>query len=67
MGVCREANQLANFVANTTINKEEKEVFLGFNQLPSLGLKILNMNKHQIASVPIKSRIISIDNNGQHA
>ncbi|KAH0633247.1 hypothetical protein KY284_036033 [Solanum tuberosum] len=31
----REANQLANFMANTTINSEQKLTFQQFNQLPS--------------------------------
>lgn len=44
--IFREANKLTHFVANTTINKEGKQVFLSINQLPSLGRKILNMDKH---------------------
>ena len=43
--IFRETNWLADFVANT-IDKEEKHVFLSFNQLPILGRKILNMGKH---------------------
>ncbi|KAH0723664.1 hypothetical protein KY290_006335 [Solanum tuberosum] len=58
--IFKEANPLADYVANSAISKEEK-------QLPSMGRKILNIDKHQIPSVRIKTRRIIIDNNGQHA
>ncbi|KAK4722151.1 hypothetical protein R3W88_012384 [Solanum pinnatisectum] len=65
--IFREANQLADYVANTAINKEAKQVFFNFNQLPSRGRKLLNIDKHKIPLVRIKTRRINIDNNGQHA
>lgn len=33
--VHREANQLVDFIANITIEKEDKQVFTTFSQLPS--------------------------------
>ncbi|KAH0679660.1 hypothetical protein KY284_020745 [Solanum tuberosum] len=65
--IFRETNQLADYVANTAINTEAKQVFLNFNQLPSKGRKLLNIDKHNIPSFRIKTRRINIDNNGQHA
>ncbi|WMV30300.1 hypothetical protein MTR67_023685 [Solanum verrucosum] len=46
--VFREANQLANFIINETINQEGKLQYLSFSQLPSKARRILNMDKHQI-------------------
>lgn len=37
--IFREANQLANFITNTPINKEEIQQFHNFTQLPSMGRK----------------------------
>lgn len=65
--VFREANQLADFIANTAINSEQKLTFQQFNQLPSKGKKILNIDKQQVPSVRIKTRRIYSNNNGHHA
>lgn len=65
--VFREANQLADFIANTAIITEQKIIFQHFHQLPSLGKKILNIDKHQVPSVRIKTKRIYNNNNGQHA
>ncbi|WMV47051.1 hypothetical protein MTR67_040436 [Solanum verrucosum] len=62
--VFREANQLADFIANTAINSEQKLIYQQFNQLPSQGKKILNIDKHQVPSVRIKTRRIYSNNNG---
>jgi len=42
--VFREANQLADAIANAAINTEHKLVFQHFHQLPSLGKRILNIS-----------------------
>ncbi|KAK4707484.1 hypothetical protein R3W88_032976 [Solanum pinnatisectum] len=57
--IFREANQLADFITNTTIDQEEKQQFLNFNQLPSRVKKILNMDKQQIAIIRIRTRRIT--------
>lgn len=57
--IFREANQLADLIANTTIDQEEKQQFLNFNQLPSRAKKILNMDKQQIATIRIRTRRIT--------
>ncbi|KAH0755025.1 hypothetical protein KY290_025295 [Solanum tuberosum] len=62
--VFREANQLADFIANTTINTEQKMIFQYFHQLPSLGKKILNIDKHQVPSIRIRTRKIYNNING---
>lgn len=54
--VLREANQLADYIANTTINSEEKHVFSSFIQLPMMARKLINMDKHEIPSLQIKTR-----------
>lgn len=59
--IFREENQLADFIPNTTTDKEEKHQFHNFIQLPSMGRQILNIDKNQIPPVRIKTRII--DNN----
>ncbi|KAK4733812.1 hypothetical protein R3W88_008073 [Solanum pinnatisectum] len=53
--IFREANQLANVIANTTINTKHKLVF-----------QILNIDKQEVPSVRIKTRRI-YNNNCQHA
>ncbi|KAK6780293.1 hypothetical protein RDI58_022477 [Solanum bulbocastanum] len=61
--IFREANQLADFIANTAIDKEEKQQFHNFIQLPSMGRRILNTDKHQIPSVRVKTRKINNNTN----
>jgi len=56
--IFREANQLADYIANTTINKKDKHGYHHFSHLPSLGKKILNIDKQQIPTLRIKTRRI---------
>lgn len=65
--IFREANQLADYIANSVINKEEIKTFQNFIHLPSLGRRILNIDKQQIPSIHIKKRRINTNNNGHHA
>ncbi|KAK4714445.1 hypothetical protein R3W88_020352 [Solanum pinnatisectum] len=65
--VFTEANQLADVIANTAINTEHKLVFQYFHQLPSLGKRILNIDKQEVPSVGIKTRRIYNNKNYQHA
>ncbi|KAH0712341.1 hypothetical protein KY285_007894 [Solanum tuberosum] len=65
--IFREANQLADCIANSAVNTEDKQIFLNFQQLPSKGRKLLNIDKYQVPSVRIKTRKINLYNNGQHA
>lgn len=41
--IFREANKMEDFIANTTSEKEEKQKFHNFIQLPSMGRWILNI------------------------
>ncbi|WMV45805.1 hypothetical protein MTR67_039190 [Solanum verrucosum] len=65
--IFREANQLAACIANSVGNTEYKQIFLNFQQLPSKGRKLLNIDKYQVPSFRIKTRKINLYNNGQHA
>ncbi|KAH0709462.1 hypothetical protein KY284_010889 [Solanum tuberosum] len=47
----REGNKLADYLANLAINSTEKKTFSSFQQLLSLGRKIINMEKAQIPSL----------------
>ncbi|WMV31014.1 hypothetical protein MTR67_024399 [Solanum verrucosum] len=60
--IYREANQLADFITNTTIDQEGKLQYHGFYQLPSKARGILNMDKQQIAAIRIRTRRINITN-----
>ncbi|KAK4718726.1 hypothetical protein R3W88_017064 [Solanum pinnatisectum] len=62
--IFREANQLADCIANSAVNTEDKQIFLNFQQLPSKGRKFLNIDKYQVPSVRIKTRKINSYNNG---
>ncbi|KAG5610995.1 hypothetical protein H5410_022276 [Solanum commersonii] len=57
----------ANYLAKLAINTQQKMIFQQFNQLEKQGIKILNMDKHHVPAVRIKTRKIYINNNGQHA
>ncbi|WMV53847.1 hypothetical protein MTR67_047232, partial [Solanum verrucosum] len=49
--IYREGNKLADYLANLAINSTKKKTFSSFQQLPSLGRKIINMEKAQIPSL----------------
>jgi len=61
--IFREANQLADYITNVAINKVGKQHFQNFNQLTSMGRRILNIDKQQIPSIKVKTRKIYINNN----
>lgn len=56
--IFREANQLADHIANTVSNQEISNQFLSFNHLTSKGRKILITDKKEIPTVRIKTRKI---------
>ncbi|KAH0693326.1 hypothetical protein KY290_021507 [Solanum tuberosum] len=59
----REANQLADYIANIAIGTTEKQQFQEYNQLPSWGRSIVNIDKQQIPSLRIRTRKINNKNN----
>ncbi|KAG5632751.1 hypothetical protein H5410_004468 [Solanum commersonii] len=61
--IFREENQLADYIENLAINKEEIKTFQNFIQLPSLGRRILNIDKQHILSARIKKKRINNNNN----
>lgn len=56
--VYREGNQLADALANHAIDKNERCTYSMFAQLPKRCTAILNMDKHQMTSLRIRSRKI---------
>ncbi|XP_060181532.1 uncharacterized protein LOC132611140 [Lycium barbarum] len=56
--VFRKGNQLADFLANTALQHDELLEFHCFQDLPSMGRKIINMDKSQIPSLRIRTRKI---------
>lgn len=52
--VYREANQLADFMANLAIHSDGTQKFHTFSQLPSQARGILNTDKHQIPILRIR-------------
>ncbi|XP_060202278.1 uncharacterized protein LOC132630726 [Lycium barbarum] len=54
----REGNQLADFLANATLEVENQLEYNIFESLPVLGRKILNLDKAQILLLRIKTRKI---------
>lgn len=60
--IYREANQLADLIANIAINQVEKLQFNSFIQLPTAAKMILNMDKHQVPSLRIRTRRFNIHN-----
>ncbi|KAK6780201.1 hypothetical protein RDI58_022385 [Solanum bulbocastanum] len=49
----REANQLANHITNTAISQAELQQFHSFNQLSSMGRRILNTDRRGIPTIRI--------------
>lgn len=56
----------ADYIANVTIGTAEKQQFQEFNQLPSWGRRIENIDKQQIPSIRIRTRKINNKNNVYH-
>lgn len=57
--IFREANQLADFNANTTTDKEDKQQYEHYSQLPSMGRRLVNIDKQQIPSIRVKTNKIN--------
>lgn len=64
--IFREANQLADHIANTVSNQENSRKFLSFNQLTSKGKSILVTDKKRIPTVRIKTRKIKQQAHGDN-
>ncbi|KAH0781476.1 hypothetical protein KY290_001074 [Solanum tuberosum] len=56
--IYREGNKLADYLANLAINASEMKTFRSFEQLPSMGRKIMNMEKSQIPALRVRTRKI---------
>lgn len=61
--IYREANQLADFMEKIAIEHEQSIQHDEFNQLPSTGRKIINIDKQQIPVIRVKTRKISNTHN----
>lgn len=60
--IFREANHLADYIANTTMDQEGIQQFHSFSQLASMGRKILNMDKSGVPTIRTKTRKILTNN-----
>lgn len=56
--VYREANQLADSVVNDVFEKEGKQQYHHFLQLPSTTRRVLNMDKSEVPTLRIRARPI---------
>lgn len=56
--IFREANLLADYITNLAINIAEKVQLQHFSQLPSMGRRLINMDKQQIPNIRIRTRYI---------
>ena len=56
--IFREANQLVDCITNIAINQKDRQQYHKFQDLPSIARKILNMDKHQIRAIRIRTRKI---------
>lgn len=52
----REENQLADNITNIALEREEKQQFKSFSELPVMARKILNTDKSQVPFLRIKKR-----------
>lgn len=64
--VFREENRLEDIIANTIVYSEHIKFFHYFHQLPSLGTKLLSIDKYQVSSLRIRTKRIHIENNNHH-
>lgn len=58
MHVYREENQLADLITNEAFKIEGKQIYLNFQQLPNKGKRILNLDKHQVPAIKIRTKAI---------
>ncbi|WMV45249.1 hypothetical protein MTR67_038634 [Solanum verrucosum] len=56
--ILREGNQIADYLANLTINQTNKQEFNGFTNLPTTDKRIINMDKSQTLSIRIRNKQI---------
>lgn len=61
--IFREANQLADKLANLALDQDERIQRHTFQQLPVICRRIVNMEKTQIAATRIKTRKITLHDN----
>ncbi|WMV55471.1 hypothetical protein MTR67_048856 [Solanum verrucosum] len=57
--IFREANHLADYLANIALDQAEHVQVQSFYNLPSTERRIINMDKQQIPSLRIKTRRIN--------
>lgn len=57
--IFREANKLEDYIVNQVFNHDSKLQFHQFGQLPAMAKKILNMNKSQILSLRMRTKVIT--------
>lgn len=59
----RETNQLADMMANITLDREGNLMYYSFQEMPSICRKILNMDKSEVLSLRIRTkRLDAIEN-----
>lgn len=56
--IYREGNKLADYLTNLAINDSENKTFRSFEQLLSMGRKIINMEKAQIPALRVRTKKI---------
>ncbi|KAK6788076.1 hypothetical protein RDI58_016601 [Solanum bulbocastanum] len=61
----REGNQLVDCITNIAINHEDKQLYASFYDLTIKARNILNMDKHQIPAIRIRTRRITNTSNHQ--
>ncbi|WMV25323.1 hypothetical protein MTR67_018708 [Solanum verrucosum] len=64
--IYREGNKLVDCITNIAINHEDKQQYASFYDLPIKARKNLNMDKHQIPAIRIRTRRITNTSNHQH-
>ncbi|KAK4706221.1 hypothetical protein R3W88_034223 [Solanum pinnatisectum] len=64
--IFREGNKLADYMANLAIDSNNKQSFNSFQQLPTMGKKIINTEKAQIPSLRVRTRRIQKPNTQRH-
>lgn len=53
--IFREGNKLADYMANLAVESSDKQIFNSFQQVPTMGKKIINADKALIPSLRFKS------------
>lgn len=61
--IFREANHLGDFIANLAINKENRQQFYSFSNLPVTARRLVNVDKQQILSIRVRTKRINSKQN----